>query len=437
MRRRALLLLLLASGGCSILTDSFEIDTFSGDPFPIDVDTTTGAILVGLRDGTVDRTAVLDIMSPVTIEDSGAGSTPLVDNPQLDLLGEDPAGALAVPRAHFDGPQVIHMHPCNDEACTVGDDASTRGYSALVGGNSLAGDDLRLALGSNSVFILPNVAGDTAHRSEICDAVYPSPFRGGGTMIIEGTELPFSSFRPTLQTCLAPDPDPAKLQSQRGTDALFVASTSLGVTLLATSAYERYRAEQLLATGISPPDVAALPADSVTLPGGAVGGHATTIPSFALVAASNGASQPRSPCRQVYASHLLEPADCDDNPTTDCPCSPPGEQPRFCPVPAVTELAPPTGLAVLVVDDDEPVLQALRTELSPDQPDIDGILGTQAMLAPTIDADYPHNRILMRCAPHTPGCVVRPEFDDEDFRPQFQGCVGDRSSGSGSGGPIE
>jgi hypothetical protein len=44
--------------------------------------------------------------------------------------------------------------------------------------------------------------------------------------------------------------------------------------------------------------------------------------------------------------------------------------------------------------------------------------------------------MLMRCPAGTPGCVVRPEFDDDSFRPQFQGCIGDRAAGSGSGGPI-
>ncbi len=44
-----------------------------------------------------------------------------------------------------------------------------------------------------------------------------------------------------------PDPS-ADLQSERGADVLLVASTGVGTTLLAASAYERYRQEQLLAT---------------------------------------------------------------------------------------------------------------------------------------------------------------------------------------------
>ena len=31
-----------------LFTDSFEVDSFSGDPFPIVVDTSTGAVIVGV-----------------------------------------------------------------------------------------------------------------------------------------------------------------------------------------------------------------------------------------------------------------------------------------------------------------------------------------------------------------------------------------------------
>jgi hypothetical protein len=104
----------------------------------------------------------------------------------------------------------------------------------------------------------------------------------------------------------------------------------------------------------------------------------------------------------------------------------------------VTELVPSGGIDVLVIADDEPVLQALRTELAPDQADVDGILGTEAMRGPVIDADYPNNRMLMRCPRGTPGCTARPELDEESFRPQMAGCVGvDVLDGSGGSGEIE
>jgi hypothetical protein len=422
----------LALAGCSVITNNFDTDTFSGDPFPDHVDLSTGAILVGVQDGSsFYRPAILDIMSPVTIEDTGE-TEPMVTMPTLVMLGEGSDGGFDVPRASFQNANVIQTHPCDASTCTIGDGSATSAYLALLGGNTFAGNALELALGSGIVYVLADIPGTEAHRTEICDAVYPTPFRGGGTLEIDGTELDFGSFRPSLQTCLVPAPD-AATQSIRGTDALLVASTGVGPTLLAESAYERFRDEQMLASGAAPPDYPFLPMATVTLSTGPVTGFLTTMPSLALVAST--VTAPRSPCRQVYASHLLEKQDCDLGSGFDCPCT--AGSGTFCTVPAVTELVPSGGIDVLVISDDDPVLQALRTELAPDQADVDGILGTEAMVAPVIDADYPNNRMLMRCARGTPGCTVRPELDEQSFRTQMAGCVGvDVLDGSGSGSGI-
>jgi hypothetical protein len=90
----------------------------------------------------------------------------------------------------------------------------------------------------------------------------------------------------------------------------------------------------------------------------------------------------------------------------------------------VLELQPATGIDVLIVDDDNPTLQALRTELRPDQPEIDGILGTQAVLATELDVDYPHDRWLARCLiPGAPGCTARPALPERTDRDHVQGCL--------------
>src|SRR5439155_11247319 len=158
----------------------------------------------------------------------------------------------------------------------------------------------------------PDIGGDETHRSRACDAVFPAPFRGGGTLLVGGTEVEFSNWRIAIDVCIAPDPDPFKLQSERGTDALLVASTALGVSLLDRSAYDRYR--ELVPTA---PAYETLTDEMVLLPSGPVTGRRTTLPTMALVAKS--ASNPRSPCRQVYAHHLLTPRDC--LPGDDCPCT--------------------------------------------------------------------------------------------------------------------
>jgi hypothetical protein len=424
-------------GGCTLITDSFLTDEFSGDPFPVKVDATSGALLVGVRQSneTDDRTAVLDLLSPFTV--SVVDSNP--DDPKLDprvsfvdltLLGERAQGELDLPRARFPEAQVISLHPCDNEcgpddadpcdpqACNVGVTGARRRFDAIIGADVLAGDAVRLRLGDDQLFILADIGGSDRSRSFACDAVFDSPYRGGGTVVVSGTELPFGNRRITLQSCLGPDPDPAhKLsQDQRGADALLVVSTSIGISILGETAYARYRGAHLAANPPVPP-LEALPEGSVYMPSQLVTGRLGKIDGLALVAAAS--SNALAPCRQVYAHHLLTVADCEDS-ESDCPC-PPGDS--FCAVPAILELAPEGGIDVLVVSDDDRTLQALRTELRPDQPEVDGLLGTNALRAAEIDVDYPHDRLLGRCAQAR--CTTRPQLALPDDRAQVTACIGE------------
>ncbi|HET7500178.1 MAG TPA: hypothetical protein VFK02_04220, partial [Kofleriaceae bacterium] len=312
---------------------------------------------------------------------------------------------------------------CDPATCHVGPANARVAFGGIIGADVLAGDAVRLRLGDHRLFVLPDIGGDARKRSLDCDAVFGSPYRGGGTLVISGTELPFGNRRITLQACLGPDPDPdpdppssmvapdpdPAMFRPHGADALFVVSTSLGISIINEATYQRYRlahAELML------PELATLAVDSVYLPSGLITGHRTTLDRLALVATSS--ANPLSPCRQLYAHRLLttyrlSAALCKvEDRKFDCPC---GDGNAFCAVPAILELAPPGGLDVLVVSDDDPTLQALRTELRPDQPEVDGILGTNVLGGAEIDVDYPHDRLLARCA--GAGCVARPQLATE------------------------
>jgi hypothetical protein len=225
----------------------------------------------------------------------------------------------------------------------------------------------------------------------------------------------------TIQACLAPDPVETVPQSLRGADVLLVASTGLAITILTESAYQRYR-DTLQEV---PPAVDTLPVDSVFLASGLIFGRHGTVTSLALVATST--ASPRAPCRQVYSHHMFTARDCAAAPNElDCPCE---DGSLFCGAPAIVELAPPAGIDVLVVPDSDPTLQALGTELAPDQPQVDGILGTAAMRSVELDLDYPHDRVLGRCTDAT--CTTRPELVVETDRTEIQNCIG-----VPAGGPI-
>lgn len=418
MTRAVGVTLLAALGGCTLITDSFLTNDFSGDPFPVSVDTSTGAVIVGLRaPGLEDRTAVLDLMSPFTAIDPGTTNNPSLSFVDLTLLGKASDGALGIPRARFPEAQLLRLHSCElapDEnpaatkACTIGTTtAATREFTAVLGADALAGDAVRLRLADDQIFILPDIGGSTPTRTRDCDSVFGSPYRGGGTLIIEGTELPFGNRRIALQACLSPAPEAAP-QSARGTDAMFVVSTSIGPSILSESAYERYRQTHAAAGSLT-----SLPTGGVYLPSGRVDGRLATLDRVALVATSS--DNELAPCRQVYAHRVLAPGKAssdlcagNNDPTKDCPCEDGGTD---CKVPAVLELAPAAGLEVLIVADTNATLQALRTELRPDQREIDGILGATALRSAEIDVDYPHDRLLGRCAGGE--CCARPGMTDD------------------------
>jgi hypothetical protein len=293
----------------------------------------------------------------------------------------------------------------------------------VVGADVLAGDAIRLRLASDEIFVLADIGGSDRGRTLSCEAVFDAPYRGGGTLVISGTELPFGNRRITLSACLGQDVDPGPMAgkpTQHGADALLVVSTSIGISILDESAYQRYRDAVPEANA---PALDALPPGAVYLPSGRVSGRLSAINRMALVGAS--ISNGLSPCRHIYAHHVLADGPvaqhpemtCSDATGMNCPCK---DRSSFCAVPAVVELTP-GNIPVLVVPDTEPTLQALRTELRPDQPEVDGLLGTDALRSAEIDVDYPHDRLLARCT--QAGCLTRPQLTQESDRCQINRCI--------------
>lgn len=419
--KRLVAVIALFAPGCDVITSSFETNGFSGDPYPIVPEVDSGALVVGMRetDTTSMRNAILDVLAPITLVDRGADRQPEFNDTTYLMYGAlAPGEALTTPRAQFSH-KVATLHPCSREQanCQIGTPTASRPFDAVIGMDAFASDALRLRLATQEMFVLPDIAGDNTHRSEACDAVLPQPFRGGGTLILGGSEVAFPNRRIAIDTCLAPNPDPAIPQRDRGIDALLVLSTALSSSLINEATYDRYRELHP-----SEPALDALPEGEVLLPSGPISGRTTTLPSIALV--GNLSSNPRAPCRQVYANHLLESGSCTNG--VDCPCN--GDS-LFCSAPAIIELAPVARIPVLIVSNSDATLQALRTELRPDRPEVDGILGTAALTALELDIDYPHDRLLGRCV-DTQTCGARITLSDHDARRTLIACL------SNSRGPF-
>lgn len=391
------------------------------DAFGVGYDATLGPVLVTISHG-LDGTqvaALLDILSPITLIDTFEPGQPAPTQTrrtgELILHGLTSSGTT-VPRHRFPDTDIFDLHPCGDDPgfCQVGQDANTRAIQAVVGTDVLADNAIRFDFSAATVYLFPDIAGESAVRGEVCDVVFPSPFSGGGTLIIGGAEVGYTGGRVALGACAAYDITVGtgdERPSYAGVDLLFVLSTGIAPSILGQAAYERY-ARAVPGT----PSLSSLADTTLYLPSGAITGKAGTIQRLAL---TGEASELRGPCKELYANYLMSTDECTKRPTIsndDCPCN----EGRFCRTAGAVELD--TTLDVVVVSDVNPLLQALRNELRPDLPEVDGILGVHALSALSVDFDYPNNRVLARCAGAT-GCVERPEVRNRDSLEPIAECM--------------
>jgi len=415
----------------------------AGDPFPVHVDLTSGAVMVHIaRPGdATPLVATLDVLAPFTLIDPGPGEK-AVERVATDvaLFGQATAGSSAlIERARFDV-DVVSLHPCDlaQAKCTVGPASAPIAIDAVLGADAIGGSAIRFDLPRGDLYVFPDIAGETRLRDSECDGVFPSPFRGGGTLVLGGADVSFSGRRVAIGACLGDDvTDTAK---GTGVDALFVWSTGIGPTVISESAYQLScvdqcarpciaactdASDQTCVTACREPcattckaTAAASPAAQVLLPSGAISGHQGTLATLSLVAAPEalGTVGSRGPCRDLHAARRLPlPELSTDDQAALC------TDQSTCSAPATIELTPTTPIPVVVVPDADPTLQALRAELRPDQPEVDGILGVDAMRALTVDLDYPNNRLLARCRGQA-GCLVRPQLTSLVHAASVMGC---------------
>ncbi|MEZ4359733.1 MAG: hypothetical protein R3B48_06095 [Kofleriaceae bacterium] len=414
--RAALGAVALGASACTLLTEPFSTNDFSGDPYPIAVDLSSGALRIATAEpASPSRDSLLDVLAPISILDPGPSGQVRTRQRSLYVLGQPTTpGGREVARALLSG-VIAELHPCREEVCRAGADDATYPVQVVIGSDLLSGDALRLDLSAQRMSLFPDIAGNDSARTQACDALFSAPFFGGGTLLLGGTEVPYIGRRVALSVCAAPAPSQDLPLRERGTDLIMVASTATGISLLGAAGYERYRDLHPEALPTS-----SLPPGGVTLPSGRIEGRLASIPSLALV----GQTTSRGACQDVYAHHYLTERDCPGLPGDGCPCDT-GTQ---CGAPAIVELSAPT--QVLIIADEEPLLVALRTELRPDQADVDGILGTAVLARLQVDLDYPNNRVLARCS--DAGCQVRPELANTNQRDHVKACLPPTAAAEGS-----
>ena len=390
----------------------------------------SGPVLVelGADDGELFLAAV-DTLSPLTVVDSFESGEPLPTprRRRVDLTMYATDGSPdPVARSRYTNINVLDVHPCPvavidpdnpppEQQCRIGLDGAEQIVRGVLGADLLSRKAVRFDFAASTMRFFPDIAGDDAARGRACDAVFSAPFHGGGTLRVSGAEVAFTGRRIAMGACLAFDASEPN-DVQRGVPALFLVSTALGTTLISESAYERYRAFVGDAT-----EVASLPTATLHLVSGPVTVRRASVNRIALVGEE---AADRGPCKEMYANHQMTVDACRKQNLSgdDCPCS----DATFCRTGAVLELSAgdATDIEVLVVSDSLPLLQELRDELRPGLPEVDGILGTNALAAVSLDIDYPNNRVVARCTDQRLlVCAARPKVLTVDSIARLRDCL--------------
>jgi hypothetical protein len=365
-------------------------DTRAIDPFPIRIGLDQGAVEVAIDAGDGPVPAIIDTATPLTVLDPFTEGervpAPRRSRVTVTLIGLDDEGRPTIPRARFPDTAALELHPCpDDQLCSIGLGEDAVPFRAIVGADILARSAARFDFPAAELRFFPDTSGDAAQLSDQCHAVIGDAFAGGGVLLVDGTEVVFGGWRPVIGACL--DEENAPDDVERGTDALMILSTGLGVSVLAASAYQRYAVQS------DAPALDQLEVGELHLPSGPAAVRLGRIGTAALVGSLGNNSEDqadRGPCRELHLNRVMSSRACGG--AVDCPC-PDGSD--FCTTAAAVDLNRSIDVAILA--DDHPVLQALRDELRPETPELDGILGTAALAELRLELDYLNDRMLMRC----------------------------------------
>jgi hypothetical protein len=417
----------LATLALAALAAGCEDEPRAIDPFPIRFADDRGVVVIGADVGDGVVPAVVDTLAPVTVIDPLAAGRPVEDprrrRVEVTLLGLDQEGRATVQRARFPDTSAIETHPCaGDALCRIGAGPAAVEFGALLGTDILGRASMRIDFAARELRFFPEMAGTEADLTSDCQAVFGSAFAGGGTILVGGTEVPYSGRRAVIGACL--DQIDAPDDVERGTDALLAISTGTGISLLAASAYDRY-AE---ATGAPPRTV--LIAGQLFLASGPTDVLFTEVGRAALVGSLIDESGERGPCRELYLNRVMSVDACNQGAVTPCPC-PAGDS--FCRTAAAVDLTGP--IAVAVVPDDHPLLQSLRDELRPERPELDGVLGAGAMSRLRIELDYPNGRMAARCRVPI-GCKTLPAVRSESSLEDLDRCRSEDLALPDAGPPV-
>jgi hypothetical protein len=217
----------------------------------------------------------------------------------------------------------------------------------------------------------------------------------------------------------------------RGTNLSLVVATGVGPLVLSESAWNRVSAAAV-ASGLAvpPPPSAGGPLFLPSLDAPLTTVTWSTVPRLALVDLEADSTTNPGACVELAQARRLEWVErhrLDPSPACVQPCDTDVREPSKAQnAAAYVELG--GDLIVAIVPDGTPFLQSLRAELRQQGPQVDGLLGTDALALTTMELDYTANpsRAVFSCASGTPrgSCWASPRCVRQAAPGDIHSCFG-------------
>jgi hypothetical protein len=362
-----------------------------------------GELLIRVATGGQFGRALLDTGSPVTMwHTTPAANPPAIQRRDWTLLGP-PAASTATPvRGVVNGVLTIEA-----TLGAIGNAASTFVPTAVLGADVLRGFSVEIGFAAPEVTFWSRQPAPDDFLASAGFVLLHLPRYGGGE--IEALDPPDSlgmrsphivpASRLLVRACAAPEafsreaPLPARCcpADERGlvtgTDLSLVLTTGMGPLVLGRAAWNRLAARL-------PPGVALGSGGPLLLASSArpIAAQWTKVPRLALVNREADLGTDPGPCAELARARRLEQVDyrqTQQSKVAVCalPCDvDPRTAGRAQNAAAYLEVGP--DLDVAVVEDTEALIQAVREEIRPGGPEIDGFIGAAALAGARVELDY-------------------------------------------------
>jgi len=219
-----------------------------------------------------------------------------------------------------------------------------------------------------------------------CQGVFHTPVVGGGLVAVGDTTMDLPATRLVVSLCLMPDTfDPTKVRGHgaerpSGVPVVAVVATGLGTSVISRSALQRLQ--------VADPTLAPTPGSTLHLPYGAEQASSLTLDRVVVV---SDETDELNPCGELALRRRLLVASQVPLPEADRQLI--GDKS----VDGASTAMPGAAVRFAVVDDEAPLIQSLRTELSSTVAVVDVVLGGSFLRYFDFIADYPASRLILRC----------------------------------------